>query len=47
MLEAVPGDLAGLSKVTHHMKSQGAINGRVVTALKEGTGQVLVLVALL
>jgi len=48
-----PGDLLTTSdtpghamKVSHHTKSQGAILGKAMSALKEGTGLVLVLVTL-
>jgi hypothetical protein len=48
-----PGDLLTTSntpghamKVTNHMKSQGAILGKAMSALKEGKGMVLVLVSL-
>jgi hypothetical protein len=48
-----PGDLLTTSstpghamKVTNHPKAQGAILGKAMTALNEGTGLVLVLVSL-
>jgi hypothetical protein len=48
-----PGDLLTTSaipghamKVTDHAKAQGAILGKAMTALSEGTGLVLVLVTL-
>jgi len=48
-----PGDLLTTSstpghamKVTDHARAQGAILGKAMTGLKEGTGLVLVLVAL-